>query len=73
MNGQPEYMLCIVEDRTERRKHESALLDQQAELMALSDAAPVGLFRATATGEYTYVNLTSDWIAGTVSQHGHSG
>ncbi|MBV8634510.1 MAG: PAS domain-containing protein, partial [Burkholderiaceae bacterium] len=53
-----DYILGIVEDITDRRAQEWELRGQRAELSAINDALPVGLFRTDAEGRVVYVNST---------------
>jgi diguanylate cyclase (GGDEF)-like protein/PAS domain S-box-containing protein len=62
--GQPEYMLGIAEDVTLRRSEQLALRSKQAELAAVNDSSPLGLFRTDAHGKCTYVNRTYERISG---------
>lgn len=59
-----EYILGIAEDITDRRKQELELRMQQAELAAVNDASPLGLFRTDANGACTYVNRTYEEMSG---------
>jgi diguanylate cyclase (GGDEF)-like protein/PAS domain S-box-containing protein len=51
-------------DITQRRLDEHRLREQQAELEAVTDGSPVGLFRAALDGSFTYVNRSFERIAG---------
>ncbi|WP_338844416.1 PAS domain S-box protein [Massilia sp. W12] len=62
--GKPEYLMCIGEDISLRRRHEHALRASQAELAAVNDASPLGLVRADANASCTYVNKTFELISG---------
>src|SRR6185437_5536084 len=57
-HGKVEYILGIVEDITARRAQEWELRSQRAELAAINDSLPVGLFRTDAEGKVVYVNTT---------------
>ena len=57
-DGKVEYILGIVEDITARRAQEWELRSQRAELAAINDSLPVGLFRTGADGKVIYVNST---------------
>ncbi|HEX7642598.1 MAG TPA: PAS domain-containing protein [Burkholderiaceae bacterium] len=57
-DGKVDYILGIVEDITARRAQDLELRSQRAELAAINDALPVGLFRTDAQGRVTYVNST---------------
>lgn len=59
-----EYILGIAEDITGRRTQELALRTQQAELAAVNDASPLGLFRTGPDGACTYVNRTYEEMSG---------
>lgn len=63
-SGQPEYLLGIAEDVTVRRSEQQALRSKQAELAAVNDSSPLGLFRSDANGKCTYVNRTYERISG---------
>ena len=63
-DGKVEYILGIVEDITSRREQEHELREHQAELVAVSDASPLGLFRTGLDGRCTYANRTFEQIAG---------
>lgn len=55
-SGEVDYILGIVEDITVRRTQEWALRSQQAEMQAVNDSLPLGLFRTDSSGHVTYVN-----------------
>ncbi len=59
-----EYILGIAEDITGRREQELELRTQQAELAAVNDASPLGLFRTGPDGACTYVNRTYEEMSG---------
>lgn len=63
-NGQLDYVLGIVEDITERKKQDMELRLQQAELFAVNDALPLGLFRTDEEGAFTYINRTYELLSG---------
>jgi PAS domain S-box-containing protein len=63
-NGQVDYILGIVEDITVRRAQELALRNQQAEMTAVIDALPLGLFRTDAGGNVIYANKVFERMAG---------
>lgn len=46
------------------RAREAELRQRHAELEAINDSSPLGLFHADANGAYTYVNRTFETIAG---------
>ncbi|MCQ4165583.1 PAS domain S-box protein [Tahibacter harae] len=51
-------------DVTEYRVYEHRLRQQQAELEAVNDGSPLGLFRADPQGRYTYVNRAFERMTG---------
>src|SRR5690606_6918029 len=59
-----QVVLGIAHDVTERRRMEQELLDKTAELEAVNDAAPLGLFRTDARGRCVYVNRTWEHLTG---------
>ncbi len=59
-----DYVLGIVEDITERRRQEHELRNRQAELAAVNDASPLGLFGCDLDGNCTYANRTMEEMAG---------
>ena len=61
--GEP-FVMGHAEDITERCHYEHRLEEQQAELEAVTDGSPIGLFRADLEGRFTYVNRTLERIAG---------
>ena len=61
---EPEYILGVIEDITTRKRQEFQLRAQRAELQAVNDASPLGLFRADLEGSFTYANRTYEQIAG---------
>jgi diguanylate cyclase (GGDEF)-like protein/PAS domain S-box-containing protein len=63
-HDQPEYMLSIAEDVTERHRQQTLLRSRQAELYAANDASPLGLFRTDPQGRCTYVNRAYELMAG---------
>lgn len=56
--GKVDHILGIVEDISARRAQEAELRGQRAELAAINDALPVGLFRTDVEGRVVYVNAT---------------
>ena len=54
--GRVDTILGIVEDITARREQDRELRTQRAELAAINDALPVGLFRTDAEGKVVYAN-----------------
>lgn len=63
-NDQAEYVLSIAEDFTERHRQQLLLRAKQAELVAVNDASPLGLFRIDALGRCTYLNRTAEIMLG---------
>ncbi|MEO7031044.1 MAG: PAS domain S-box protein [Herbaspirillum sp.] len=63
-SGKPEYMLGIGIDVTSQCAQEQQLRAKQAELRAVNDASPLGLFRTDANGKCTYVNQTYEDMSG---------
>ena len=55
-NGEPEYLLGISEDITERKRAEEALRESQALYHSLVEQLPVGVFRKDPAGRYVLVN-----------------
>jgi len=55
-NGEPEYLLGISEDITERKRTEAALQESQALYHSLVEQLPVGVFRKDREGRYVFVN-----------------
>ncbi|MBC7514046.1 MAG: PAS domain S-box protein [Herminiimonas sp.] len=66
--GRVEYIIGIGEDITERRLQQRNLQASQAELQAVSDASPLGLFRTDLAGNVTYVNRTYEVMSGHLAQ-----
>jgi diguanylate cyclase (GGDEF)-like protein/PAS domain S-box-containing protein len=58
------FVMGHAEDITERCHYEHRLEEQQAELEAVTDGSPIGLFRADLDGRFTYINRTFERIAG---------
>ncbi|UXI68723.1 PAS domain S-box protein [Tahibacter amnicola] len=58
------YVMGHAQDVTERRRYELELKTKQAELEAVNDASPLGLFRTDASGQCTYVNRTFERLSG---------
>lgn len=63
-NGQVEYIIGIGEDITERRQQDHILRTSQAELKAVNDSSPLGLFMTDLAGNCTYVNKTYESMSG---------
>jgi len=72
--GTVDYILGIVEDITVRRAQDWTLRNQQAEMEAVNDALPLGLFRTDSGGNVIYVNSTFEKMTGLdleeLKQHG---
>lgn len=62
--GQGPVVLGVAHDVTERRRMEQQLVAKTAELQAVNDAAPLGLFRTDAQGRCTYVNRAYERLSG---------
>lgn len=62
-DGRVDYILGIVEDITARREQEWKVRSQQAELAAINDSLPVGLFRTDTDDRLVYVNPTFEKMA----------
>lgn len=62
--GADAYVVGHAQDVTERRNLEKRLTAANAELQAMTDALPLGLFRTNAQGQCTYVNAAYERIAG---------
>jgi diguanylate cyclase (GGDEF)-like protein/PAS domain S-box-containing protein len=58
------FVMGHAQDITQRRLSEHRLREQQAEIEAVSDGSPVGLFRATLDGSFTYINRSYERISG---------
>lgn len=53
---QPQYLLCISEDITDRKQAEIALRNSEQRYAILTTNSPVGIFRTDAVGNCLYVN-----------------
>ncbi|MDH5823085.1 PAS domain S-box protein [Luteimonas sp. RD2P54] len=62
--GQPPIVLAYAQDITEQRRTEQALRARTAEMAAINDAAPLGLFHTDVAGMCTYVNRTFERLSG---------
>ena len=62
--GRVEYIIGIGDDITERRQQERILRNSQAELQAVNDSSPLGLFTTDVAGNCTYVNRTYETMSG---------
>ncbi|MBC7455106.1 MAG: PAS domain S-box protein [Massilia sp.] len=63
-HGKTEFILCIAEDVTERRKQEQSLHASEAHLTAVTNASPLGLVRTDMSGNCSYVNKRFEAITG---------
>ncbi|HEY4370659.1 MAG TPA: PAS domain S-box protein [Burkholderiales bacterium] len=63
-DDKPEYILGVIEDITGRKRQEYLLRERRAELQAVNDSSPLGLFRLDLQGNFTYANRTYERIAG---------
>ncbi len=59
-----EGVAVTTRDITPRKKSELAIRKSQAELAAVNDVSPLGLLRADANGQCTYVNRTFEFVTG---------
>jgi diguanylate cyclase (GGDEF)-like protein/PAS domain S-box-containing protein len=66
--GKVEYIIGIGEDITERRLQDQVLRLRQAELQAVNDSSPLGLFMTDLAGNCTYLNRTYEVMSGAESQ-----
>ncbi len=55
-NGEPEKLVIVNRDITERKKAQEALLRSEASFRSLVEGAPHGIYRATMTGQFLEVN-----------------
>ncbi|MEO8751830.1 MAG: PAS domain-containing protein [Casimicrobiaceae bacterium] len=60
----PEFILRISEDVTARRREQRELRARTAELFAVTDASPLGMFRTDPAGRNTYVNRSYELLSG---------
>jgi PAS domain S-box-containing protein len=60
----PDEVLVIVRDTTERKRAEEALRESEERFRTLSTSAPIGIFRADATGRPNYINQAMQAIFG---------
>lgn len=58
------FVVGHAQDITQSRSDERRLREQQAELEAVTDGSPVGLFRATLDGKFSYINRSYERITG---------
>ncbi|WP_257385480.1 PAS domain S-box protein [Tahibacter caeni] len=71
-DGTP-FVMGYALDITERRQAEQRLREQQAELEAVNDGSPLGLFRAGLDGAFSYVNRAFERMAGLRSDEARGG
>ena len=62
--GRVEYIIGIGDDITERRQKDLALRTNRAEMQAVNDSSPLGLFMTDLAGNCTYVNKTYEVMSG---------
>ncbi len=55
-NGEPDKLVIVNRDITERKKAQEALLRSEASFRSLVEGAPHGIYRATMTGQFLEVN-----------------
>jgi two-component system, cell cycle sensor histidine kinase and response regulator CckA len=55
-NGEPEKLVIVNRDVTERKRAEEALWQSEASFRSLVEGAPHGIYRATMTGQILQVN-----------------
>lgn len=71
-DGTP-FVMGYALDITERRQAEQRLREQQAELEAVNDGSPLGLFRAGLDGAFSYVNRAFERMSGLRSDEARDG
>lgn len=71
-DGTP-FVMGYALDITERRQAEQRLREQQAELEAVNDGSPLGLFRAGLDGGFSYVNRAFERMSGLRSDEARDG
>src|SRR5260370_36352241 len=54
--GEPEKLVIVNRDITERKKAQEALSRSEASFRSLVEGAPHGIYRATMTGQFLQVN-----------------
>src|SRR5260370_39459433 len=54
--GEPEKLVIVNRDITERKKAQEALSRSEASFRSLVEGAPYGIYRATMTGQFLEVN-----------------
>ncbi len=62
--GQVDYIIGIGDDITERRQQDLILRTNRAEMQAVNDSSPLGLFMTDLAGNCTYVNKTYQVMSG---------
>ena len=55
-NGEPEKLVIVNRDITERKKVQEALVRSEVSFRSLVEGAPHGIYRATTTGQFLQVN-----------------
>jgi two-component system cell cycle sensor histidine kinase/response regulator CckA len=55
-NGEPEKLVIVNRDITERKKVQEALVRSEGSFRSLVEGAPHGIYRATTTGQFLQVN-----------------
>ncbi|MGI4848707.1 MAG: PAS domain-containing protein, partial [Janthinobacterium lividum] len=63
-DGEVEFIITIGEDNTELLDQQKALRRSHAELAAINDALPLGLFHTDARGACSYLNRSAEIITG---------
>lgn len=69
--GKVEFILGMSEDVTEAVRVSRELAKKQAELVAVSDGSPLGMFRTDARGSCVYVNRKYQQITGLSAQQAY--
>jgi len=62
--GEPEKLVIVNRDITERKKAQEALSRSEASFRSLVEGAPHGIYRATMTGQFLEVNLALQRMLG---------
>lgn len=63
-DGKIDHVLGVSEDITVATQQQSELANKQAELLAVSDSSPLGMFRTNAELNVTYINPMYETITG---------
>jgi two-component system, cell cycle sensor histidine kinase and response regulator CckA len=63
-NGEPEKLVIVDRDITERKKAQEALSRSEASFRSLVEGAPYGIYRATTAGQFLEVNPALQRILG---------